>query len=65
MPPVLSANPENSNSLEYDSVSSSIEITKQVDKGGVEVLKTLSKSAVGEVLVGSREKTPRAINSSY
>lgn len=65
MPPVLSANAANSNSLEYDSLNSSTEVIKKAAQGDMEVLRTSSKSAVGEVFVGSREKTPRAINTSY
>lgn len=65
MPPVLSANSENSNSLEYDSLASSTELSKKTSQGGIEVLRDVTKGAVGEVFVGSREKTPRAINTSY
>lgn len=65
MPPVLSANSENSNSLEYDSLASSTELTKKTSQGGIEVVRDVTKGAVGEVFVGSREKTPRAINTSY
>jgi hypothetical protein len=63
--PVTSSNPALSNSLDYDSnriITKSIEFD---EKGNLEDSFTSKKSKVGDVFVGSREKTPKAINTAY
>lgn len=63
--PVTSSNPALSNSLGYDSnkiITRSIEY----DQEGKLIDRFTSKqSKVGDVFVGSREKTPKAINTAY
>jgi len=63
-PAVLSSSVNETNSLEYDSMSS---IAKKVSSTDSKVVKTSTHKAVsvGEAFVGSREKTPRFINTSY
>jgi|FrelakmetLWP11LW_1041352.scaffolds.fasta_scaffold02292_2 hypothetical protein len=63
-PAVLSSSANETNSLEYDSMSS---IAKKVSSTDSKVVKTSAHKAVsvGEAFVGSREKTPRFINTSY
>ena len=65
LPPVLSSDPSNSNSLEYDSLISSNQTTSFLPDGTLATSKFTKSAPVGEVFVGSREKTPRAINTSY
>ena len=65
LPPVLSSDPSNSNSLEYDSLTSVNQTTTFLPDGTLATSKYTKSAAVGEAFVGSREKTPRAINTSY
>jgi hypothetical protein len=63
--PITSSNPSLSNSLDYDSNKI---ITKSIryDQEGTLIDSFTSKqSKVGDVFVGSREKTPKAINTAY
>ncbi len=65
LPPILSADTAHSNSLEYDSgkaVASTLKVNQQ---GEISRVTTSKRSPVGEVFVGSREKTPRSINTAY
>lgn len=64
-PAVLSSDPRLSNSLNYDSTSSVTRSISYTTKGTLEDTVSVKKSAVGEVFVGSREKTPTAINTAY
>jgi hypothetical protein len=64
-PAVLSSSALSTNSLEYDSpvsISSSLDTT-----GGTAIVDTtkIKSGSVADVFVGSREKTPRAINTAY
>lgn len=64
-PAVLSSYSPNSNSLTYDAtstVSSSILRSESAIKN---FITQHQKTSVGEVFVGSREKTPRIINTAY
>ena len=65
-PAVLSSNPAHSNSLSYDS---SIARTEKniYNKAGllVQGSSVNRKSLVGDVFIGSREKTPKSINTAY
>jgi hypothetical protein len=64
-PAVLSSSAKYSNSLEYDSseISSTSFNTRE---GALVKAHTSSKKALsGDVFIGSREKTPRAINTAY
>lgn len=63
--PVTSSNPALSNSLNYDSnkvVTKSIEYNHKGEL--IDTFET-KNSKVGDVFVGSREKTPKAINTAY
>lgn len=64
-PAVLSSSLEYSNSLNYDSTSSTTKGLSYGVDGTLESSSTLKKGSVGEVFVGSREKTPKAVNSAY
>ena len=64
-PAVLSSSALSTNSLEYDSpvaISSSLDV-----RGGSSVVdtSTVKQGAAADVFVGSRDKTPRAINTAY
>lgn len=64
-PAVLSSSAKYSNSLDYD--SSEVASSSFNAKGGTSVIAHTSskKGLSGDVFVGSREKTPRAINTAY
>jgi len=64
-PAVQSSLPSGSNSLNYDATTSSTSSTYYTPSGDLETKISSKKSAVGDVFVGSREKTPRAINTAY
>jgi hypothetical protein len=64
-PAVLSSSALSTNSLEYDSpvaISSSLDV-----RGGSSVVdtSTVKQGTAADVFVGSRDKTPRAINTAY
>lgn len=62
---VLSSSPLNSNSLSYDT-SVSTHYNLATDLGfKIEDYIKYQKNPVSEVFIGSREKTPRAINTAY
>jgi hypothetical protein len=65
LPPVLSSNSALNNSLDYDSPISKASSKNFLPDGTLLESSYSTKSAVGEVFVGSREKTPRSINTSY
>jgi len=64
-PAVLSSSVNNTNSLDYDSTSSLTQGLRYSTNGNFEELSNSKKGSVGEVFVGSREKSPKAINSAY
>ena len=64
-PAVMSSLPSGSNSLNYDSTTAVTGSTSYTVNGELEESSRVSKSSVGDVFVGSREKTPRAVNTSY
>lgn len=64
-PAVQSSLPAGSNSLNYDATTSTSNTTSYTLSGELEETTTSEKSSVGDVFVGSREKTPRAINTAY
>lgn len=64
-PAVNSSNPLLSNSLDYDSTKSRIQSVAYDSDGSLSDSTVANKSAVGDVFVGSREKTPRSINTAY
>lgn len=64
-PAVLSSSLNNINSLAYDSTSSKTAGLHYSVGGGFEYLTGSKKGSVGEVFVGSREKSPKSINSAY
>ena len=64
-PAVLSSSVNNTNSLDYDSTSSLTQGLRYSTNGNFEELSSSKKGSVGEVFVGSREKSPKAINSAY
>ena len=63
-PAVLSSSVNESNSLGYDSTAS---VTRKVTSSTSNVIEETSfkNVAVGEAFVGSREKTPRSMNTAY
>lgn len=63
--PVNSSNPLLSDSLEYDSTKSITPVANYTPAGGFDDHSTVKKSTVGEVFIGSREKTPKSINTAY
>lgn len=65
LPPILSSNILSSNSLEYDSPNSKSSSRNFLPDGTLLEASYFKGSAVGEVFVGSREKTPKSINTSY
>ena len=64
-PAVLSSLPSGSNSLNYDSTTATTGTTSYTADGELQESSKRSKSSVGDVFVGSREKTPRAVNTAY
>ena len=65
-PAVLSSNPNYANSLSYDSALSRTEKNTYSKSGFlVQGSSTDRRSLVGDVFVGSREKTPKSINTPY
>jgi len=63
-PSVLSSSANESNSLEYDSTAS---VTRKLTSSTSSVTEATSSKnvAVGEAFIGSREKTPRSMNTAY
>lgn len=64
-PAVQSSLPSGSNSLNYDATTATSNSTAYTLNGELEETTTSEKSSVGDVFVGSREKTPRAVNTAY
>lgn len=64
-PAILSSSALNSNSLSYDTSVSAYSKLNRTAVPGIEDTTTGKKNPVGEVFVGSREKTPRSINTAY
>ena len=64
-PAVQSSLPSGSNSLNYDATTAVTDKVSYSPDGQFEDLRASQKSSVGDVFVGSREKTPRAINTAY
>lgn len=64
-PAVLSSLPSGSNSLDYDATTAKTGSTSYTLSGELEESSKTLKSSVGDVFVGSREKTPRAVNTAY
>jgi len=64
-PAVQSSLPSGSNSLNYDATTAASTSTSYTLSGELEETTSSQKSSVGDVFVGSREKTPRAINTAY
>jgi hypothetical protein len=65
-PPLLTINPAAYNPLSYDTTWSK-SLSKSYGKVGTLQVETstLRHSTVGEVFIGSREKTPKSVNSTY
>ena len=63
--PVTSSNPVLADPLHYDSTKSTTRTISTDSSGDVSVNTKVKKSAGGEAFVGSREKTPRSINTAY
>jgi hypothetical protein len=63
--PILSSDPRLNNTLNYDTTASSVHSIGYSTKGTLEDTTLVNKNSVGEVFVGSREKTPRSINTAY
>jgi hypothetical protein len=61
----LSSDPRLNNTLNYDTTASSTHSITYSPKGTLEDTTLVNKNSVGEVFVGSREKTPRSINTAY
>ena len=64
-PAVLSSSPLAANSLDYDSGLSRSKTTEYSKTGLLSQTSAAKKSPVGDVFVGSREKTPRSLNTAY
>jgi len=64
-PAVISADSRFNDTLSYDSTSSVTNQVSYTPKGTLMDTTSVKKGAVGDVLVGSREKTPRSINTAY
>jgi len=64
-PAILSSSINYLNGLDYDATSSLSEGIRYSVDGNLEHFSTLKKGSVGEAFVGSREKTPKSINSAY
>ena len=64
-PAVQSSLPEASNSLGYDSTRSTVKSSHYTPSGELLDLTASKKTPSGDVFIGSREKTPRAINTAY
>lgn len=64
-PAILSASTNNWNSLNYDESASMQYEQTQVNGGQIEEHIIRKNNSVGEVFIGSREKTPRSINTAY
>lgn len=62
---VLSSRPSSHNSLDYDSTSQRTNSLAYSVQGELLRSSLKSRTPVGEVFVGSREKTPRSINTAY
>ena len=63
--PVLSSDRRLNNSLDFDTTSSVTQKTAYSSSGSLESSTVVSSGSVGDVFVGSREKTPRSINTAY
>ena len=65
-PAVLTSSPLGSNSLSYDSSATQTHQTAYAKEGTLNDTTQINrKSPVGDVFIGSREKTPRSINTAY
>jgi len=63
-PAVLSSDPMNSNSLEYDATTSQ-SVSRRYSQSALLDLSLVKKNLVSEAFIGSREKSPKAINTAY
>ena len=64
-PPVLSSDRRLNNTLNFDTTSSVHTDQSYLSEGSFTSLSTVSKGSVGDVFIGSREKTPKSINTAY
>jgi len=63
--PILSSNPNLNDSLQYDASTRSTRSVNYNTNGNLNDTLLQEKAPVGEVFIGSREKTPSSINTAY
>lgn len=64
-PAIHSLSARSLNSLEHDTTSSYLSVLQYVANQGLAQLDQKTEGLAGDLFVGSREKTPRALNTSY
>ena len=64
-PAIHSLSAQSLNSLEHDTTSSYLSVLNYVTNRGLVQLDQKTEGLTGDLFVGSREKTPRSLNTSY
>ena len=65
LPAVQSLSSQSLNSLEHDTTSSYLSVLQYTSNRGLTQTEQRFEGLTGDLFVGSREKTPRALNTSY